>query len=649
MEDEKALLLQKLIDVVKEISEISNFKCVIKRQCDDLSRRIRFLTPLLEEFGEIKEVIPQETMMGLVSLGQALEKAKELLKFGSHGSQVYMVLEREQIMNKFDNLSVHFEQAISKLSYDKFDISDEVKEQVELVNTQFGRAKERLEAPDLELYEYLLSTYNHSYDANTDPAVLRIICERLQLMDIETIKKESLALHEMVVTMGDDLKKVTPEMLILLKKIEDFVQEEFSNVTASASKGCSPHAGEKYTGRRSLVIPDDFRCSISLELMKDPVIISTGQTYERASIKKWLDAGHGTCPKTQQILSSTTLTPNHVLCSLISNWCEVNGVEPHKRSGQCRAASPCSSEGVELDTLICKLTSENFADQQFAAGELRRLAKYNSENRLFIAEAGAIPHLVSLLYVTDSRTQEHAVTALLNLSICGDNKGCIIASEAVPGILHVLKTGSMEARENAAATFFSLSVVDEYKVTIGASGAIPALVILLSEGSQRGKVDAATALFNLCIFQGNKGRAVRAGVVPKLMELLMEPGSEMADEALAIMAILASHPDGKAAIGSLNAVPFLVELIGIGSPRNRENAAAVLVHLCGADPQHLSEARSLGVINPLLYLVENGSERGKRKAAQLLELISYCTDHRERSRMESHSPPQGQSFPLHNL
>ncbi|KAJ7942448.1 RING-type E3 ubiquitin transferase [Quillaja saponaria] len=574
MEDEKALLLQKLIDVVKEISEISNFK---PRNCSSLA---------------------------------------------AIGSQVYMVLEREQIMNKFDNLSVHFEQAISKLSYDKFDISDEVKEQVELVNTQFGRAKERLEAPDLELYEYLLSTYNHSYDANTDPAVLRIICERLQLMDIETIKKESLALHEM---------------------------EEFSNVTASASKGCSPHAGEKYTGRRSLVIPDDFRCSISLELMKDPVIISTGQTYERASIKKWLDAGHGTCPKTQQILSSTTLTPNHVLCSLISNWCEVNGVEPHKRSGQCRAASPCSSEGVELDTLICKLTSENFADQQFAAGELRRLAKYNSENRLFIAEAGAIPHLVSLLYVTDSRTQEHAVTALLNLSICGDNKGCIIASEAVPGILHVLKTGSMEARENAAATFFSLSVVDEYKVTIGASGAIPALVILLSEGSQRGKVDAATALFNLCIFQGNKGRAVRAGVVPKLMELLMEPGSEMADEALAIMAILASHPDGKAAIGSLNAVPFLVELIGIGSPRNRENAAAVLVHLCGADPQHLSEARSLGVINPLLYLVENGSERGKRKAAQLLELISYCTDHRERSRMESHSPPQGQSFPLHNL
>lgn len=97
---------------------------------------------------------------------------------------------------------------------------------------------------------------------------------------------------------------------------------------------------------------------------------------------------------------------------------------------------------------------------------------------MLIAEAGAIPLLVGLLFSTDSRTQEHAVTALLNLSICQDNKGCIISSVAVPGILHVLKNGSMQARENAAATVFSLSVVDEYKVTLGDSGAIPALVAL---------------------------------------------------------------------------------------------------------------------------------------------------------------------------
>lgn len=266
---------------------------------------------------------------------------------------------------------------------------------------------------------------------------------------------------------------------------------------------------------------------------------------------------------------------------------------------------------------------------------------------MLIAEAGAIPLLVGLLYASDMHTQEHAVTALLNLSICEDNKGCIISSEAVPGILHVLKNGSMEARENAAATFFSLSMVDEYKVIIGTSGAIPALVTLLVEGSQRGKVDAASALFNLCIYQGNKGRTIRTGVVPLLMTLLREPGGEMLDEALAIMAILASHPDGKVAIGALNAVSTFVKLIGNGSPRNRENATAVLVHLCGGDPQHMSEAKALGVRTLLLDLAENGTDRGKRKAAQLLELIGSSEEHHEQAQMQADAQPQPQPHPSH--
>ncbi|KAL9679124.1 hypothetical protein QQ045_016979 [Rhodiola kirilowii] len=187
----------------------------------------------------------------------------------------------------------------------------------------------------------------------------------------------------------------------------------------------------------------------------------------------------------------------------------------------------------------------------------------------------------------------------------------------------------MEARENAAATLFSLSVVDENKVMIGASGAITPLVVLLSEGTQRGKKDAATALFNLCIYQGNKGKAVRAGVVPTLMRLLTEPGGGMVDESLAILAILASHSDGKIAIGAADAVPVLVEVIGNGSPRNKENAAAILVHLSSGDPQHLVDAQKLGIMGALLDLAQNGTDRGKRKANQLLERINRYAEQQQ--------------------
>jgi hypothetical protein len=33
--------------------------------------------------------------------------------------------------------------------------------------------------------------------------------------------------------------------------------------------------------------PEELRCPISLQLMSDPVIVSSGQTYERVCIEKW--------------------------------------------------------------------------------------------------------------------------------------------------------------------------------------------------------------------------------------------------------------------------------------------------------------------------------------------------------------------------
>lgn len=342
-----------------------------------------------------------------------------------------------------------------------------------------------------------------------------------------------------------------------------------------------------------------------------------------------------TCPKTQETLTSHTVTPNYALRSLIAQWCESNGIEPPKRSNNAQMSSNASSssstrtdEQNKIEELVRKLTSQRPEDQRSAAGEIRLLAKQNNQNRVAIAASGAIPLLVNLLTVSDdSRTQEHAVTSILNLSICQENKGRIVYSGgAVPGIVHVLQKGSMEARENAAATLFSLSVIDENKVTIGAAGAIPPLVTLLSEGSQRGKKDAATALFNLCIFQGNKGKAVRAGLVPVLMRLLTEPEGGMVDEALAILAILSSHPDGKMVVGAANATPVMVEFIRRGSPRNKENAAAVLVQLCSGNQQHLVEAHKLGIMSLLIDMAENGTDRGKRKAAQLLNRYSRFND-----------------------
>ncbi|KAI4383847.1 hypothetical protein MLD38_009643 [Melastoma candidum] len=646
---DKEAISQCLIDAVNEISSVVTYRAAVRRPYCNLARRLKLLIPLFEEIKEAKEPLPEDTIGALLSLKDGLGSTMELLRFGSEGSKIYLVLEREQIIEMYNEVTAQLEQALSAIPLEKLVISDEVKEQVELVLAQFQRAKGRLDPPDVELHEDLLCLYNESRSIDTDVALLRRLAEKLELMKIDDLTQESLALHEMVCSNGGDTGESIEKIAMLLKKIKDFVQTENPMDCASRVRnflpGTSGHTSSDGNQKVPIpIVPDDFRCPISLDLMKDPVIVSTGQTYERTCIEKWLEAGHRTCPKTQQILTSSTLTPNYVLRSLIAQWCEVNGIEPPKPPSRPKKVIPSSSteECAQLEVLIQKLASGNIEERRAAALEIRLLAKRNSDNRVAIAEAGAIPFLVRQLGTTDSSTQEHVVTALLNLSICEENKGSIVSLGAVPGIVHVLRIGSMEARENAAATLFSLSVIDEFKVIIGASGAIPPLVTLLSEGSPRGKKDAATALFNLCIYQGNKGKAVRAGVVPTLMQLLTEPGSRMVDEALAVLAILASHSEGRTAIGVARAVPVLVELVRNGSARNKENAAAVLVHLSTGDQLHLVEAQELGVLEPLLEMVRNGTDRGKRKAAQLLDRLGQCIDQQQEALPQVEAETLGQ-------
>ncbi|XP_008808379.1 U-box domain-containing protein 4-like isoform X2 [Phoenix dactylifera] len=584
-----------------------------------------------------------------------------------------------------------------------------------------------------------------------------------------------------------------------------------------------------------VLIPADFCCPLSLELMSDPVIVASGQTYERAFIRKWLDQGFNVCPKTHQTLGHTNLIPNYTVKALIANWCESNDIKlphpvklvnmnhpssflspidsssndchvPHSghsprtshprspesdrcivsshkdshssngvlkdsslhekplssqhsslpvaaplqiangcdaniarlspslgerhvdsggqtanepeqdsqasvvdeqlqghnrsvsassavssndylpgtgdanvvsqvssdlthdssdTSGEVTRETPVSStpqrepefpprlgearsrsqtisrrssipriitsssmdsrpdlSGVETQVrkLIEDLKSDSVDVQRAATEELRFLAKHNMENRIVIAKCGAISSLVDLLRSTDPKTQENAVTALLNLSINDNNKTIIANAGAIDPLIHVLEAGNPEARENSAATLFSLSVIEDNKVRIGRSGAIGPLVELLGNGTPRGKKDAATALFNLSIFHENKARIVQAGAVKHLVEL-MDPAAGMVDKAVAVLANLATIAEGRGAIGHLGGIPALVEVVELGSARGKENAAAALLQLCINSNRFCTQVLQEGAVPPLVALSQSGTPRAKEKAQNLLGIF----------------------------
>ncbi|KAJ7298169.1 hypothetical protein O6H91_Y013200 [Diphasiastrum complanatum] len=463
----------------------------------------------------------------------------------------------------------------------------------------------------------------------TDSTVLRRFAEKMDLRTTADLKQESHALQNLLTSKFAKYDELIEQITCILTKLRALVVIDSKELDFLDFKRDQRSSEARIEKPNSPNVPNDFRCPISLELMKDPVIVATGQTYERACIQKWLDTGHRTCPKTQQVLRHIILTPNYVLRSLIGQWCETHGVNtPNFFGSSCAgkagefANQVSPGDRAMIDLLLQKLSSGQIDAQRAAAGELRILAKQSIENRVCIAEAGAIPLLISLLTSKNLGAQEHAVTALLNLSIHRPNKSHIVVAGAINPIVEVLKKGSMEARENAAATLFSLSVVDENKIIIGASGAIPALVDLLRQGTYRGKKDAATALFNLSIYQGNKARAVQAAVIPLLMQLLSNPDMGLVDEALAVLAILATHQEGQVAIGSAPSVAVLIDLITLGFPRSKENAAAILLAICRNDSAHIVAACQFGAFVPLMELASHGTLRAKRKAKALLEQMS---------------------------
>lgn len=80
-----------------------------------------------------------------------------------------------------------------------------------------------------------------------------------------------------------------------------------------------------------ILIPEEFHCPITHEIMKDPVVTCDGQSYERFAIQEWFHRTSSartdesvdpsiTSPKTNETLTSTTLIPNHALRNIIEKY-----------------------------------------------------------------------------------------------------------------------------------------------------------------------------------------------------------------------------------------------------------------------------------------------------------------------------------------
>ncbi|KAF3960927.1 hypothetical protein ACB098_10G155100 [Castanea mollissima] len=300
-----------------------------------------------------------------------------------------------------------------------------------------------------------------------------------------------------------------------------------------------------------------------------------------------------------------------------------SGEFPATSSQSRLLAMACASEDSDelIQQLVSDLQSCSIEEQKQAAMEIRLIAKNKPENRLKLAKAGAVKPLISLISSADPQLQEYGVTAILNLSLCDENKEFIASSGAIKPLVRALRLGTPTAKENSACALLRLSQVDENKPAIGRSGAIPLLVNLLESGGFRAKKDASTALYSLCSVKENKIRAVQAGIMKPLVELMADFGSNMVDKSAYVLSLLVSVADARTALVEEGGIPVLVEIVEVGSQRQKEIAVAILLQVCEDSVVYRTMVAREGAIPPLVALSQSGTNRAKQKAETLIELL----------------------------
>ncbi|KAJ4716297.1 RING-type E3 ubiquitin transferase [Melia azedarach] len=383
----------------------------------------------------------------------------------------------------------------------------------------------------------------------------------------------------------------------------------------------------------SIQIPYHFRCPISLELMRDPVTVCTGQTYDRSSIESWVATGNTTCPVTRAPLTDFTLIPNHTLRRLIQDWCVAN-----RSFGVERIPTPKQpAEPGLVRTLLSQASSESstYSSRLSALRRLRGLARDSDKNRSVISSHNVREISTTILFSNmnsgSSLELSHESLALLVMFTLSESECMNIAADPdkITYLANLLFHSSIEVRVNSAALVENILVgmrSQELRAQISNVDEIFEGVIEILRNLQsypRGLKVGVKALFALCLVKQTRHKAVEAGAAETLVDRLADFDKCDAERALATVELLCRIPTGCAAFAEhALTVPLLVKTILKISDRATEYAAGALFSLCSASEQCQRDAVNASVLTQLLLLVQSDcTDRAKRKAQLLLKLL----------------------------
>ncbi|GAB2232446.1 hypothetical protein Droror1_Dr00011479 [Drosera rotundifolia] len=176
------------------------------------------------------------------------------------------------MVGMFQSVNGKLSEALDKMPYDELGISDETKEQIELMCVQLKRAKRRTDTQDMELAMDMMVVFSEEDDRNADIAMIKRLAKNLELRTVEDLNEESVAVRKLAKEKGEKYAESAKKIINVLNKFKHIEGIEETDLFEEPVK-----PNQDSVKAHPLDISQEFLCPITLEIMTDPVIVATGQ------------------------------------------------------------------------------------------------------------------------------------------------------------------------------------------------------------------------------------------------------------------------------------------------------------------------------------------------------------------------------------
>ncbi|XP_027113515.1 E3 ubiquitin-protein ligase PUB23 [Coffea arabica] len=383
--------------------------------------------------------------------------------------------------------------------------------------------------------------------------------------------------------------------------------------------------------------PQHFRCPISMELMKDPVTICTGVTYERKNIEKWFNSyKKNTCPATMQCIDSFEMTPNHTLKRLIQAW-QQNG-----KSKSCIPSSPAqAAKHEELISLLKTIESTPFKVSPLK--KLKSVVEIGDEIKLDFKKSGGVELLVKIVVqilveccsdFVAFRACEEAIGVLDQLPLSDEEEDCqtlqlLMKPECIKSFTIMLQRGSAEARFCIVSIFQKMARADfHWNHAIKDEGIDffkSLLEIVSDEMCTRASSCALQVLIDI-LDASKKSRlqAIEAGALCTLIDLLPDSNKSKCEKIMLLIKLLCECAEGRLAFieHGLGIAAISKKMLNVSTAATKIGVK-ILWLICFSHPTEnvLEEMLMFGSVKKLVALLHIGGSSTTK--ARVIKIFKY--------------------------